>query len=322
MRFGDLERSMSNTWNDDGRDGCVPDEADSRQHDEESQQPAWNPGHGERLTSSPLHPSRNPSYDSPIVADMARYDQHLESPISSRAGVNATSLRSDLRHLGNSHNQDSSMRFDSTLHLPGPSVEDMMPIMEPPCYSPVASFPDCASYNDTGVSGHDDLTTTGGPHPGVSQPIIFHFFDHRYLHSNQYPMHWYQGYAPVEDRKPLPADRAFREIQNPEENTEEEVSNLKFPPVASLPVASSRRDSAPKERSPRRAPTRRKSKPKAPADRACITVTGERTSERRLQPSKEELDEAPNLRAKKALKTWYERLKELDVYRREYGHSK
>jgi hypothetical protein len=324
MRFGVLERSMNNTWNDDGRDGFVPHEADSRQQDDESPQPLWHPGQIGELSTSPLYPrqSRNTSYDSPRVGDMAMYDQPL-------VGVDDTTA--DLGHPGHPHNQNSSMGFESTLQLYGASAEDMMPIMEQPDnmqYSPVTSFSEYPSYENTGVSsGREDLTAIRGPHPGVSQPIIFHFFDHRFdnrhLHSNQYPMYRYQDHEPVEDRKPPPVDRTFREMHNnPEEGNEEEISHLKSPPVASLPVAPSRLAPVPRKRPPTRASTRRKSKPRAPAGRAFRTVTGERSSERRLQLSKEELDEAPNSRAEKALKTWYERLGELDVYRREHGHSK
>jgi hypothetical protein len=333
MRFGDLERSMNNKWNDEGRDGFVPHEADPRQQDDESLQQPWHPGRSGELSTSPLDPrhSRNPSYDSPRVADMAMYDQPLESPIANRAGVDDTTA--DLGHPGRPHNQDTSMGFDNrTLQqLYAASVlEDMMPIMEqsdPIHYSPVTSFSEYPSYDETGVSGHEDLTTIRGPHPGVSQPIIFHFFDHRFdnrcLHSNQYPMYRYQDHEPVEDRKPPPVDRTVREMQNPEESNEEEISNLKSPPVASLPVAPSRRVSAPRKRPPTRASTKRKSMRKAPpVGPSFKTVTGERTSERRVELSKEELDEAPNSRAKKALFTWYKRIHDLDVYRTEHGHCK
>jgi hypothetical protein len=331
MRFGELECSMNNTWTDDGGDGFVPHDADSRQQDAESQQPPWHPGRSCELSTSPLHShshqSRNPSYESPRVTDMAVYDQPLESPIANRAGVDDTAT--DLVHPGRAHHQDSSMGFDSTLQLYSASVDGMMPVMEQPDnihYSPGTSFPEYQSYEDTGVSGHKDLTTIRGPHPGVSQPILFHFFDTRFdnrcLHSNQYPMYRYQDHEQFEDRKPPPVDTTFREMQNPEKSNEEEISHLKSPPAASLPVYPDQLASTLGKRPPTRTSKRLKSKPKVPATRAFGTVTGERTSECRLEPSKEELDEAPNSRAKKALKTWYGRLRQLDVYRREHGHSK
>lgn len=315
MRFGHLERSMSNTWNEDGRDDFVPPEADSREQDADSQQPPWHPGRSGELSTSPLlsHQSRNRGYDSPRMPDMAIYDQPLESLISNREG-GADDTAAGLGHPGRPHNQDSSMEFDSALQFYGANVDG------------VTSFSEHPSYDDTGVYSHDDLTAIRGPHSGVSQPIIPHFydprFDHRYLHSNKYPMYWYQDHEPAEDRKPAPVDRPFRETHNPEESNEEDVSNLKSPPVASLPAATSRRASAPRERPPTRECTRLKRKPNATAGRAFRTVTGERTSECRLRPSKEELDDAPNSRTKKALKTWYERLGELDHFRREHGHSK
>lgn len=60
---------------------------------------------------------------------------------------------------------------------------------------------------------------------------------------------------------------------------------------------------------------------KSAATSVTKTTGGERTSELRLHPSPKELEFLPNPRAKEALYVWYQRLRELVVFKNEHGHS-
>ena len=159
-------------------------------------------------------------------------------------------------------------------------------------------------------------------HPlGVSSLPIF-FFDTHYLHSNRRSI--YQHEESDLDRK-LPAQQVPNQqslvTQEFQERHALRRSHRKPPPAASRLVGGAQPIAVTRQRS-RADIFQDHRKQRANKPYQTVTGSGERTSERKMKPSADELAEATTQRKAAALKTWYERLNDLYRYKEEHGDSK